>query len=120
RPAKCGFHFASYFHRRIVRVIGDVAPFERATFRNIALEPDVVREPKRQQFVTKRNLGEGLLAPDAETTLAVEQLACFQAALGGSHDVGAEIDRRSRWLVAQRGARDRNTKLEADHVNWPV
>jgi hypothetical protein len=36
------FHLAPHFHGRVVGVVGDVRPFKRATFGDIALELDVM------------------------------------------------------------------------------
>jgi hypothetical protein len=84
---------------------------QASAFRDVALEPHIMREPERQEAFGERALRRHLLAPDAEPALAVEHLAAPKRALGGRGDVGAKAGGRTGRLLAQRGARHRHAEL---------
>src|SRR5262245_26716263 len=44
-PPERRLHLAPHFHGKIVFVIGDVAPAQAITLREVALEPDPMRKP---------------------------------------------------------------------------
>src|SRR5262249_31294789 len=48
-PAERRLHLAPHLHGKIVFVIGDVAPAQAIALREVALEPDPMRKPERQQ-----------------------------------------------------------------------
>src|SRR3979490_306032 len=75
RPAERRFHLAAHPHGEVVLVVIDIAPLEAFALGEVALEPDLMRKPERQETLGERALGRHLLAPDAEAAFAVEHLA---------------------------------------------
>src|SRR5262245_62598504 len=120
RPPERRLHLAAHLHGEVVFVVGDVAPAQALALRDVALEPDRVGEPERQQAAGQRARGRNLLAPDAKPAFAVEHLAVLERAFGGRGDVGAKAGRRAGRLPAQRDAGDRHPELETDHVDGTV
>src|SRR5262249_60223907 len=65
RPAERRLHLAPHLHGKIVFVIVYVAPTQALALREVALEPDPMRKPQRQQALPEVARGRNLLAPDA-------------------------------------------------------